>query len=336
MRGFKDSQGDEPAIGYGAKTDNGLPEMRPSRSFSRSDTDIVAVSEVDVKQSADKEEQESEDNDITKRFSLVRCIAIIIFQEQRDLWFLFLAVKISSARSGGAFPAQAVLFGKIISTLQLPRGQHLVDRGSFWALMYFVFGLVVLMVYWGVGFWWTVASFRAIRPYRREYFESMIYQDVAFFDLKGHSAAEMTSILSLHPLHLQQLLSTNLAVIILVLSNVIGCCMLSLVVSWELALPVMALGVPLLLRAGYFRMRMEMGNQDRVTAIYQEAAPFASEAVGAIRTVLSLTLEQKVSNGYEKILNESAKLEMRHKLLGMLLFALIESISLAVSAFSFW
>lgn len=336
ISGFQDSQDDKRATGCAAKTDKELSEVRPSRSPSRSHTDTVAVTEANFKLTADKEQQESEDDDIIKRLSLIRCIAIIIFQEQRHLWFLFLAGVISSAGSGGAFPAQAILFGKSIPTLQLPRGQNLIDRGNFWALMYFVFGLGVLVVYWGVGFWWTVASFRATRQYRREYFESMMHQDVAFFDLKGHSAAEMTSRLSLHPLHLQLLLSTNLALILLVFFNVIGCCILSLVVGWELALPIMALGVPLLFGAGYFRMRMEMSNQDRVTAIYQEAARFASEAVGAIRTVSSLALEQKVIDGYEKRLSESAKVEMRHKLLSMLLFAFSESITLAVSAFSFW
>ncbi|KAF7164596.1 hypothetical protein CNMCM5623_009053 [Aspergillus felis] len=331
----KDSPEHECAVDDEAKTDNSPGVKRPSSPLSRSGTNPVAGSMVNDQPTVEKEEQ-SEDDDIVKRLSLARCIAIVIFQDQRHLWVLFLAGLISSAGSGGAFPAQAVLFGESISTLQLPRGQDLVHRGSFWALMYFVFGLGVLVVYWGVGFWWTIASFRATRQYRREYFESMMHQDIAFFDTKGHSAAEMTSRLSLHPLHLQLLLSTNLALILLVFFNVLGCCILSLAVGWELALPVMAVGVPLLFGAGYFRMRMEMSNQDRVTAIYQEAARFASEAVGAIRTVSSLGLEHKVMDGYEQRLGESAKLELRHKLLSMLLFAFSESISLAVSAFSFW
>ncbi|KAJ5637430.1 hypothetical protein N7490_007309 [Penicillium lividum] len=338
MRGSENSKGSKVVkypVGYDTLANNGLLEVRASRSPSR-DTDSAPVSVVNVESRDNQGEHDYEENDITKKLSLMRCIAIIIFQDQQHLWPLFLAGVISSAGSGSAFPAQAVLFGKSITTLQLPRGQHLVDMGNFWALMYFVFGLCVLVVCWGVGFWWTIASFRATRQYRREYFESMMHQDVAFFDLKGHSAHEMTSRLSLHPLHLQLLLSTNLALILLVFFNVIGCCILSLIVDWKLALPVMALGVPLLFGAGYFRMRMEMSNQDRVTAIYQEAARFASEAVGAIRTVSSLSLEHKVIDGYEKRLSESVKLEMRHKLTSMLLFAFSESISLAVSAFSFW
>ncbi|KAJ5713554.1 uncharacterized protein N7483_010735 [Penicillium malachiteum] len=333
----KDSQNDECSIvdnsqGYHVE----LPELPSSRLSSTSGEDTVVMPQVDAKASEDKKEEYSEDDDLTEKLSLVRCIAIIICKEQRHIWFLFLAGLLSSAGSGGAFPAQAVLFGKSISTLQLPHDQHLTDRGSFWALMYFVLGLAVFVANWGVGNWWTVGSFRATRQYRREYFEAMMNQDVAFFDLKGHSAAEMTTRLSTHPLHLQLLLSTNLALIVLVIFNVLGCCILSLVIGWKLALPVMALGVPLLFGAGYFRMRMEMSNQDRVTAIYQEAARFASEAVGAIRTVSSLALEQKVLDGYERRLDDSAKLEMRHKLLSMLLFAFSESISLAVSAFSFW
>ncbi|KAJ2972695.1 hypothetical protein NQ176_g7011 [Zarea fungicola] len=270
------------------------------------------------------------------KYSLICCIKDIVFKEQSHLWLLFLAGFLSSAGSGGAFPAQAVLFGESIPTLQLPPGAAIIDKGNFWALMYFVFGIGVLIVYWGVGFWWTLAAFHACRHYRREYFEAMLRQDIQFFDVQGHSASEMTSRLSTDPLHLQMLLSTNLALILLVIFNLAACCILSLMVDWELALPVIALGVPLLFGAGYFRMRMEMSNQDRVAEIYLEAARFASEAVGAIRTVSSLTLERKVLDGYEERLAQSSKIETRHKLKSMLLFAFSESITLAVSAFSFW
>lgn len=332
---FEDSQDTECSRSLENEMSDATSPVQKPHHFSKSGNETSA-SGLETNSTPDEENEELEGSDITKKLSLIRCIYIIIFQEQRHIWFLFFAGLVSSAGSGGAFPAQAVLFGKSISTLSLPPGQLLVDEGNLWALAYFILGLSVLVTYWGVGFWWTAAAARATRQYRREYFESMLHQDVAFFDGKGHSAAEMTSRLSQHPLHLQSLLSTNLALMILTFFNVAGCCILSLAVSWELAVPVMFVGVPLLFGAGYFRMRMEMSNQDRVTAIYQEAARFASEAVGAFRTVSSLGLENKIIDGYEERLSESARIEMRHKLLSMLLFAFSESISLAVSAFSFW
>ncbi len=288
--------------------------------------------------SEDEEEAAGEfsDKDIARKFSLVKCLSIIIFKEQKHIWPIFLAGFISSVAGGGLFPAQAVLFGKSIPTLQIPPSPHLVSRGNFWALMYFVLGLGVLACYLGVGFFWTIASFHATRFYRREYFDSMLNQDISFFDLHGHGAAEMTSSLSLHPQRLQSLLSTNLALILVIIVNLLSCAILSLAVGWKLGLVAIVGGMPVLFGAGFLRMRIEMTNHDRVSQIYLECARFASEAVGAIRTVSSLTLEDKVLEGYRNRLAECAEHEVRTKFLSMILYALSESVSLAVSALAFW
>jgi ATP-binding cassette, subfamily B (MDR/TAP), member 1 len=279
---------------------------------------------------------ESEDKDVARKFSLVKCLSIIIFKEQTHIWPIFLAGFIASVAGGGLFPAQAVLFGKSIPTLQLPPGSELVSRGNFWALMYFVLGLGVLCCYLGVGFFWTIAAFHATRFYRREYFDSMLRQDISFFDLAGHGAADMTSCLSLHPQRLQNLLSTNLALILVIIVNITSCAILSLAVGWQLGLVAIVGGMPVLFGAGFIRMRIEMTNHDRVSQIYLECARFASEAVGAIRTVSSLTLEDKVLEGYRSRLAECARHEVRTKFVSMVLYALSESVSLAVSALAFW
>jgi ATP-binding cassette subfamily B (MDR/TAP) protein 1 len=279
---------------------------------------------------------EDPDNNITRRYSLVHCLAVMIFKDQRLIWTLFLAGTIASLAGGGLFPAQAVLFGESIPTLQIPPSEHLVRRGNFWALMYFVLALGVLLAYLGVGFFWTIAAFHATRFYRREYFDSMLRQDVCYFDIKGHSPAEMTSRLSTNPQRLQNLLSTNLALILVVIVNLTSCCILALVVGWQLGLVVIASGIPVLFGSGFFRMRLEMTNQDRVSRMYLESARFVSEAIGSIRTVSSLTLENKILNGYSTLLAVSSRAEMKTKMLSMLMFAFSESASLGVSGLAFW
>ena len=279
---------------------------------------------------------EPKDKNIARKLSLVKCLSIIIFQEQTHIWPIFLVGFIASVAGGGLFPSQAVLFGKSIPTLQLPPGSDLVSRGNFWALMYFVLGLGVLCCYLGVGFFWTIAAFHVTRFYRREYFDSMLRQDISFFDLAGHAAADMTSHLSLHPQRLQSLLSTNLALILVVIVNITSCAILSLAVGWQLGLVAIVGGMPVLFGAGFMRMRIEMTNHDRVSQLYLECARFATEAVGAIRTVSSLTLEDKVLDGYRSRLGECSRREVRTKFLSMLLYALSESVSLAVAALAFW
>ncbi|KAK3364551.1 hypothetical protein B0T25DRAFT_598804 [Lasiosphaeria hispida] len=204
------------------------------------------------------------------------------------------------------------------------------------AVMYFVFSLGVLVCYLGVGLFWTVAAFHSTRFYRLEYFDAMLRQDVSFFDIKGHGAAEMTSRLSLHPQRLQNLISTNIALIILIFVNMFSCFLLAIAMGWKLGLVVIAGGMPTLFGAGYYRLRLEMSNEDRLSEMYVESARFASEAIGAIRTVSSLTLENKVLDGSLARLEECSSRELRSKMVAMLANAFADSLNLAVTSLAFW
>ncbi len=50
--------------------------------------------------------------------------------------------------AGALFPAQAILYGKVIDTFQ-QTGDSLTAAGNFWALMWFILALVVAMAYLG-------------------------------------------------------------------------------------------------------------------------------------------------------------------------------------------
>ncbi|KAG7046394.1 multidrug resistance protein [Colletotrichum scovillei] len=283
-----------------------------------------------------EQEIKDEDADVSRKLSIAECLKFIIWKEHWHIWPIWLFGILSSAAGGGLFPAQAVLFGSSLPTLQLLPGNSLVERGNFWALMYFVFSLGVFVCYLGVGFFWTIASFHTTRFYRRGYFDAMLRQDVSFFDTTGHGASEMTSRLSLHPQRLQNLLSTNLALIIVIFVDIVSCFVLAVAMGWRLGLVVIAGGMPTLFGAGFFRLRLEMANEDRLTQTYLESARFASEAVGAIRTVSSLTLEDKVLNGFKSRLDECASRELRSKMITMVVHAFAESINMAVTGLAFW
>jgi ATP-binding cassette subfamily B (MDR/TAP) protein 1 len=281
------------------------------------------------------DENAHEDQDISRKLSLVK-VLLTIFRQQRTAWPLFFFGIVCSTIGGGMFPGQAVLFGYSITTLQIPPGEYLVSRGSFWALMYFVFSLGILVCYLGVGFFWTMASSHASRFYRREYLDAMLRQDVSFFDVRGHGAAEMTSRLSLHPEAIRNMVNTNMALIIIIFVDVMSTSVLAIAVAWKFGLVVVAVGMPTLFCAGYFRLRLEMANHDRLKDMYLECARFASEAMSSIRTVSSLTLEQKVLDSFQSRLDECSRRELRGKMVTMLVHAFSESVSLAVTSLAFW
>lgn len=272
--------------------------------------------------------------DVSRKLSLVRCIMIVLY-DQRRLWPYFLGGFLASLGGGGVFPAQAVVFSRSVLVFQLPPSR-MEDRGNFWALMFFVMGLGVLLCYACLGLLFTIAAFRATRFYRSEYFASILKQDIPFFDLDGHSAGAMTSRLSTDPQRLQDLISANFGLILIVIVNLIGSCTLALAYGWRLAVVAIFACLPPLFFAGFTRMRLEMNSQDRTRKMYLESTRFASEAIGAIRTVSSLTLEPKVVETYESKLTTTSRKDFRHTIISMVMFGLSESLDLGTSGLAFW
>ena len=306
-------------------TDDSEDQLDSDKS-NEANTDGLDLDKVQTTRSAVSVKSALKSEDVSRKLSLFKCL-IIIFYEQRRVWRLLLGGFIASVAAGAVFPAQAVLFSRVVTVFQLPENL-LESRGNFWALMFFVLALGTLFSYASLGFFLTVAAFLITRFYRSEYFSAMLRQDIAFYDLEGNSSGALTSRLSTDPQRLQDLVSSNLGLILIVLVNLLGSCILALAVGWKLSLVAIFGCLPALFFAGFMRMRLEMQNQDKNAKIYQESARFASEAVGAIRTVSSLTLESKVLNNYGERLDHSVRKAYKHIIFSMFLFGLSESLDL--------
>lgn len=281
----------------------------------------------------DKKPEESIE-DVSRKLSLFRCITIVLY-EQRHHWPLFLCGGIASIAGGGAFPAQAVIFSRIVTVFSLPIAQ-MASQGTFWSLMFFVLALGVLVSYASIGLFLTIVGFLAARFYRSEYFGAMLRQDVGFYDVDGQSAGAMVSRLSTDPQRLHDLVSINLGLILIVIVDLFACCALALALGWRLAIVAIFGCIPPLFFAGFVRMRLEMQSQDRNSKLYQESTRFAAEAVGAIRTVSSLTLEGKILDAYASRLNTTLRRNYRTIVVSMFFFGLSESLDLGASGLAFW
>lgn len=82
-------------------------------------------------------------------YNLVHCIWII-FKEQKHLWKWFLVLGVATVAGGATFPAQAILFSRIVQAFQLAPGPA-VKQGDFYSLMFFIVALGNLAVYAAVG-----------------------------------------------------------------------------------------------------------------------------------------------------------------------------------------
>lgn len=177
---------------------------------------------------------------------------------------------------------------------------------------------------------------RTVTFYRKDYLHNMITKRISFFDHPDHSVGLLTTRLATDPAQLQQLLGTNMAMALISVFSLIGCVVVAGIFHWKFALVVMVSSLPIILVGGWYRVRHEVQFEAKNSEVFAESARFATEAIGAIRTVASLTLERTVCRKYADLLESHLVMSWKQSRLSCLLFAASDSMVLLCMAFALW
>lgn len=164
----------------------------------------------------------------------------------------------------------------------------------------------------------------------------MIIKTLSYFDDADNSVGLLNARLAADPVQLQQLLGMNMAMVLISVFGLVGCIIIAELFHWKFALVVIASSLPIILAGGWYRVRHEIRFEAMNNAVFSESAKFATEAISAVRTVASLTLEQTICNRYESMLKKhiaKARVEAR---VSCLIFAASDSLVLLCMAFALW
>lgn len=172
--------------------------------------------------------------------------------------------------------------------------------------------------------------------YRKEYFENVLLKPVAYYDEEDNSVGSLTGRMASDPTQLQQLLGFNMAMVFISLINVLGCMGISFYFGWKLTLITVCSSMPIILAAGFVRLKFETQFEKMNFEVFAESAKFATESIGAIRTVTAMTMEDTICRRYEKLLHEHTREAFRKARFTTFIFAVSDSISLLCMAFVLW
>tara|TARA_R110002003_G_scaffold279_7_gene18071 strand:+ start:2791 stop:3351 length:561 start_codon:yes stop_codon:yes gene_type:complete len=177
---------------------------------------------------------------------------------------------------------------------------------------------------------------RILSTYRKQYFRDIITKQISFFDEPRNAIGLLSASLATDPAQLQQLLGINMAMVLIAIFGLVGCIAIAALFHWKFALVVMASSLPIILAGGWYRVRHEVEFEARNNAVFAESARFATEAIGAIRTVASLTLERTVCEKYNALLQEHVSYSWKKARFSCLVFAASDSMILLCMAFALW
>jgi ABC-type multidrug transport system fused ATPase/permease subunit len=118
--------------------------------------------------------------------------------------------------------------------------------------------------------------------------------------------------------------------------SLVGCIIIAFIFGWKLTVLTVFVAMPIILAAGFFRIRYEIQFESMNQAVFAESSKFAAESIGAFRTVSSLTLEDIICRRYEVLLQGHVTAAFHKSKYSSLVFAASDSVQLLAMALAFW
>ncbi|KAK0709215.1 ABC transporter-like protein [Lasiosphaeria miniovina] len=259
----------------------------------------------------------------------------LLLREQSMHWRWYIVLMLGAVGGGASQPIQAYLFATELTLFQF-WGPWLPELANFWSLMFVMLAIFVAISYFALGWASSTIAFHITHYYRTEYFNNILSKSVAFFDADEHSVGALTARLATDPSQLQELLGTNMAFVIISILNVVGCLSISFYFGWKLTVVTLCSSMPLIIAAAFLRIRYEAQFEKTNNEVFAESAKFATESIGAFRTVSSLTLEDTIIQRYETLLQNHISKSFLKSSWTTFVFSAADSIALLCMAFILW
>ncbi|WFD07214.1 hypothetical protein MVES1_002573 [Malassezia vespertilionis] len=252
------------------------------------------------------------------------------------LWPFALLGFAASAVMGGAYPGEAVIFGHVIEALNPCKPPEEVEsEADKFALFFFILALIELFAYFICGASFAYVSEWLLLTIRQRLFAVIALQPLAWYEEQNTSPSTMIANLSSDTSNLGGLTATVIGTIFSIIVNLIAGIILAHAVAWRIAIVILAT-VPILVAAGYLRLKVIADFQKRHETVYAKSTSIAVEAISSIRTVAALGREQDVYQLFKYSLEKPYHESLRYILVGNIFLAISLSISYFIYGFAYW
>ena len=181
-----------------------------------------------------------------------------ILKLNRKEWPYILVGVLGSIVVGFSTPVYAVIFGDVLGVLKPSSSQEEQDKaqaeGNWYAILFLVVGIVTGIAAFLQSFTFSVAGEGLTSRLRVMTFESILKQEVGWFDRHENSVGALTARLSGDASNVQGATGSRIGILLQAISTMVVSVVLSLYYQWKLGLTALFF-VPLIFVATYIQVK---------------------------------------------------------------------------------
>ncbi|KAH8175926.1 ABC transporter transmembrane region domain-containing protein [Sarocladium implicatum] len=300
------------------------------------DEDGDELSREKSKAKSEREEEDDGTGGKMKERNILQSFGLF-FWETKSTWWLKGLTVLFAMSAGAAIPMQAYLFAHSIDAFKYQTmPDKLRDEGHFWGLMFMVLAISTGISYFSCFFFSNRLAAAVRAKYQAQYFDAILYQKTSFFDDEDHSHGTMTSRAAGDPQQLEELMGANMASVYIAIFTLLGGIIISFSYAWKLAIVSSCVVLPVLLFTSFWRFKYEIQFEKMNNDVFAESSKFASESIGAFRTVSAFTLEDTITNRFENLCRGHVRDAFKKARWVSLLFGFADSTNMACQALLFY
>lgn len=243
---------------------------------------------------------------------------------------------IASVMSGGVTIGEAFIFGNLVELLNdTSKTGELASKISFFCLLFFLLSLVALVSHGAGGAAFGLVSENLVLRVRDISFRTILKQDISWFSKPGHSHHALMSKLNMDSGSISGLSGVILGTIFSITTSVVGGTILAHIVAWKIAIVLLA-AVPIMVFAGFVRLRILAMAEEKHQNAYNDAATLASEATSSMQIVAAFGLEDYFLGLYREAIRGPYEEHLRFALFGNILLAFSLSVTYYIYSLAYW
>ncbi|KAK5581948.1 hypothetical protein RB653_003529 [Dictyostelium firmibasis] len=258
-----------------------------------------------------------------------------ILKLSKEDWPHFLVGLIGASLNGAIMPVFSIIFSEILGIFQEQDETELTRRSRNMALWFILLAVVAALANFIQIYCFTYIGEKLTFNLRRLSFESIIRQDIGWFDLTENSTGRLTANLATEATLVQGMTSQRLGLLFQNIITIVAGLVIAFVSGWKLTLVVLAC-VPVIGFAGKVEMDFFQGFSQKGKEAYAECGQVASEAIGGIRTVSSFTCENKILEKFRQCLLKPIQMSFRKSNVSGLSFGFSQCTLFFIYTLTYW